>query len=94
MTEAPKTIHILTSDAVLFAQKYGHPKLELPCVGDVSDAYHHNDTVTALRDKVARLEAALGEIAGMRITCASDFASIALREERIIARNALKETGK
>lgn len=62
MTEAPKTIHILTSDAVMFARKYGHPKLELPCVGDVSDAYHHNDTVTALRDKVARLEAALGEV--------------------------------
>lgn len=56
MTEAPKTIHILTSDAVLFAQKYGHPKLELPCVGDVSDEYHHNDTVTALQAKVERLE--------------------------------------
>ena len=62
MIEAPKTIHLLTSDAVLFAQKYGHPKLEMPCVGDDFVEYHHHDTVTSLEAKAARYEAALRDV--------------------------------
>ncbi len=62
MSEAPKTIHLLTSDAVQFAQKYEHPALELPCVLDDVSQYHHDDKVTALeaeRDQALAREAAL-----------------------------------
>jgi hypothetical protein len=43
MTQAPKRIVLSPHDAMLTGTKYGHPELDLPCVGDPAVEYHHAD---------------------------------------------------
>ena len=55
MSDAPERIFLAPEDAAMLGRKYGHPELELVCVGDDYVAYVRANRIEALEDEVASL---------------------------------------